>query len=81
MKKKNQEIVFNLKFIDEQAKDNREAFPNVTPKTQTITPLETFPICYFEEVKKEEQIIEETIVHDQPNKFVSPFLGEQKNEY
>lgn len=80
MKKKNQEIIFNLKFIDDNAKDNRENFPNVLPRTETITPLDSFPICYFEEEHKKEIKFEETIVHDEPNKFVSPFLGEQKNE-
>ena len=80
MKKKNQEIVFNLKFIDENAKDNRNNFPNVMPRKETITPLESFPICYFVEEHKQVLKVEETIVHDEPNKFVSPFLGEQKNE-
>ena len=82
MKKKNQEIVFNLKFIEKTAPDKRAEYPNVSVQKPYYpnTPLDDFPICYFQETKKVEEVEKPTQVFDSPDFFVSPIIGTQNNQ-
>lgn len=81
MKKKNQEIVFNLRFIKEDTVDKREEFPNVKVQKpyNPKTPLDEFPICFFDENKIEEEVVKPTQLVDSPDIFISPIMGTQNN--
>ncbi len=82
MKKKNQEIIFNLKFINENTIDQSKNFPNVLSqqKVEPKASLNQFPICYLiDEEKVEEKVIPTKLI-DAPNQFVSPIIGAQVND-
>ena len=75
--KNNQKMEFKLIFIKEDAigKKLDLKMPRYIPET----PLDTFPILYLNEEKKEQQDLD-TKVYNSKDIFVSPIVGIQKNQ-
>lgn len=79
MKKKELELKFDLKYIPSDAVDKRSEYPNLVKDYNVEVSNDSFPICYLEQVKKAEEVVQPTRVLLNPDQFVSPIIGVQDN--